>query len=73
MAAADGAVVDAEQEWAIIESLPDTFTTSAARDAAAGRPTELDAITGAVLRAAGRLGLGTPVLQGLAADAGLGV
>ncbi len=70
VATADGAPVDVEQEWTTIESLPTSFTTSAARDAAAGRPTELDAITGAVLRRAAWTGVSAPVLESLFADAG---
>ena len=38
------------------------LTSSTARDIAAGVPSELDAITGAVVRAGERLGVGTPVL-----------
>ena len=40
-----------------------------ARDAVAGRPTELDAITGSVVRAGRRLGVPTPALDGLLAEA----
>ena len=59
----------AADQWAIIESLPPDFTTSTARDAAAGRPTELDAITGSVVRAGRRLGVPTPVLTALLEEA----
>ena len=45
--------------------MPAGLSTSAARDVAAGRPTELDAITGAVVRAARRLGVPTPTLDDL--------
>ena len=69
VAAADGAPLDPADQWAIIESLPHDLTTSTARDAAAGRPTELDAIAGAVVRAGRRLGIPTPVLEALMADA----
>jgi 2-dehydropantoate 2-reductase len=68
-AAADGVAVSTESEWAMIEAMPPTLTTSAARDAAAGRPTELDAIAGSVLRVAHRLGLPCPVLSGLVEEA----
>ena len=51
VAAADGVALDAAAQWAIIEAMPDDLTTSAARDAASGRPTELDAIAGSVVRA----------------------
>ncbi len=69
MAAADGVGLDAAAQWAIIEAMPDDLTTSAARDAASGRPTELDAITGSVVRAGHRLGVGTPELDALLAEA----
>ena len=49
--------------------LPASLVPSAARDAAVGRPTELDAIAGSVVRAARRLGVWTPMLDGLLADA----
>ena len=45
------------------------LTTSVARDAAAGRTTELDAITGSVVRAGRRLEVATPALDALLADA----
>ena len=49
--------------------LPASLVPSAARDASVGRPTELDAITGSVVRAARRLDVRTPMLDGLLADA----
>lgn len=69
VAAADGVELDTAAEWAIIEAMPDDLTTSAARDAAAGRRTELDAITGSVVRAAARVGVPTPVLTELLEEA----
>jgi 2-dehydropantoate 2-reductase len=69
VARADGATVDPAEQWAIIEAMPGELTTSAARDAAAGRPTELDAITGAVIRAGRRRDVPTPALERLLADA----
>jgi 2-dehydropantoate 2-reductase len=62
VAAADGVPLDVREQWAIITSLPHDLDTSAARDAAQGGPTELDAIAGAVVRAGVRLGVATPVL-----------
>jgi 2-dehydropantoate 2-reductase len=70
VAAADGIASDPAGQWAIIDAMPSELTTSAARDAAAGRTTELDAITGGVIRLGRRLGVGTPALEGLLADAG---
>ena len=69
VAAADGVALDAAAQWAIIGAMPDDLTTSAARDAAAGRPTELDAITGSVVRAGARLGVPTPELAALLEEA----
>jgi 2-dehydropantoate 2-reductase len=65
VAAADGAPLATEAHWAIIDAMPETLTTSTARDVAAGRPSELDAITGAVIRAGRRLGVATPTLDDL--------
>lgn len=69
VAAADGIELDPAGQWAIIESMAPDLTTSAARDAAAGRPTELDAITGSVVRAGRRLGVATPALARLLEEA----
>jgi 2-dehydropantoate 2-reductase len=69
VAAADGVAVEPAGQWAIIEAMAPDLTTSTARDAAAGRPTELDAITGAVVRAGRRLGVPTPALERLLEDA----
>jgi 2-dehydropantoate 2-reductase len=68
-AAADGVPLSFEAQWAIIESMPSDLTTSTARDAAGGRPTELDAITGSVVRAGRRLGVATPALATLLEEA----
>jgi 2-dehydropantoate 2-reductase len=69
VAAADGVEVTPGAQWAIIDAMPHDLTTSAARDVAAGRPSELDAITGAVVRAGGRLGVPTPELERLLMEA----
>jgi 2-dehydropantoate 2-reductase len=63
VAAADGVTLSPEAEWAIIEAMPPLLTSSTARDIAAGVPSELDAITGAAVRAGRRLGVETPVLR----------
>jgi len=65
VAAADGAELEAEAQWEIIESMPPQLTSSTARDIAAGRPSELDAITGAAVRAAQRVGVEAPALEDL--------
>jgi 2-dehydropantoate 2-reductase len=71
VAEADGVALRASAQWAIIDDMADETTTSAARDVAAGRQSELDAILGAVLRAADRLGVSCPTLAELASAAGL--
>jgi len=69
VAAADGVTLSPEAEWGIIEAMPPLLTSSTARDIAAGVPSELDAITGAAVRAGQRLGVDTPVLSQMLADA----
>ena len=69
VAAADGVELVASGQWAIIEALPQDLVPSAARDAAAGRRTELDAITGSVVRAGERLRVPTPTLAALLEEA----
>ena len=69
IAAADGVTLSAQAEWEIIEAMPPRLTSSTARDVAAGRPSELDAITGAAVRAGRRLGVATPALERLLVEA----
>jgi 2-dehydropantoate 2-reductase len=69
VAAADGVTLSAEAEWEIIEAMPPLLTSSTARDIAAGRPSELDAITGAAVRAGRRGGVPIPALERLLAEA----
>ena len=64
-AAADGVSLAADEQWGMIEAMPPELTTSAARDAAAGRPTELDATVGSVVRSARRHAVETPSLDAL--------
>lgn len=67
VAVADGARTTLAGQWRIIESLPAELTTSTARDIAAGRPSELDAIAGGVVRAGRRLSIPTPTFEELLA------
>jgi 2-dehydropantoate 2-reductase len=69
IAAADGVPLAPDSQWRIIGDLDADLTTSTARDVAAGRPSELDAITGSVVRAGERLGVPCPVLAGLYSEA----
>ena len=69
VAAGDGVTLSPAAEWDIIDGMPPLLTSSTARDIAAGRPSELDAITGAAVRAGRRLGVATPMLARLLAEA----
>jgi 2-dehydropantoate 2-reductase len=69
VAAGDGVSLSPTAEWEIIEAMPPLLTSSTARDIAAGRPSELDAITGASVRAGRRLGCSTPALDALLTEA----
>jgi 2-dehydropantoate 2-reductase len=68
VARADGVDLDEAATLAILERVPDGMQSSMQKDAAAGRPIELDAIGGAVLRAAERAGTDAPVTARLVAD-----
>jgi 2-dehydropantoate 2-reductase len=69
VAAEEGVRLSPDAEWEIIEAMPPLLTSSTARDIAAGRVSELDAISGAAVRAGRRLGIETPVLESLLAEA----
>jgi 2-dehydropantoate 2-reductase len=66
VAAAEGATIDVDaiEHELLVEAHPELLS-SMARDVAAGRPPELDAIGGAVLRAAARNGIDTPAVARL--------
>jgi 2-dehydropantoate 2-reductase len=65
VARAEGAAVDAARVVAELRGLPDAASSSLRADVAGGGETELDAIAGAVLRAAARHGLEAPRTAGL--------
>ena len=67
-ATADGVDLDEAATVAILEQVPDGMRSSMQKDAAAGRPIELDAIGGTILRAAARAGTDAPVTARLVAD-----
>ena len=69
VAQADGVTLLASSQWTMIADMDYDLTTSTARDVTAGRPSELDAIAGSVVRAGERLGVPTPVLTELVAEA----
>jgi 2-dehydropantoate 2-reductase len=68
VANADGAQVDPAVPLAELDAAHPTLSSSMQRDLAAGRPPELDAIPGAVLRAARRHGLECPTIEQLVAQ-----
>jgi 2-dehydropantoate 2-reductase len=65
---AAGAPTDASATLRFYDGLPAEMKSSMQRDAEAGRPLELDAIGGALLRAAKRHGVEVPVATRLVAD-----
>lgn len=67
---ASGAATDAEAAMARYDAFPAAAKSSMQRDAETGRPLELDAIGGALLRAAERHGLEAPVAARLVRELG---
>jgi 2-dehydropantoate 2-reductase len=61
VARAEGASPDLQATGRLFDAAPESFETSMQRDQAAGRPIELDAIGGAVLRHAAAAGVPVPV------------
>jgi 2-dehydropantoate 2-reductase len=71
VASAEGVSLVFQEQWTVVDRMADETTTSTARDVAAGRSSELDAIVGAVLRLAERHGIPCPALSELATKADL--
>ena len=69
IATADGVRMMPSAQWTRIIEMDHDLTTSAARDVLAGRRNEIDAIAGSVVRAGQRLGVPSPVLSKLVAEA----
>jgi 2-dehydropantoate 2-reductase len=67
VARAEGAEVDPEATIAALDAVPATMRSSMQRDAEEGRPLELDAIGGSILRAAARTGVPAPLTARLVA------
>jgi 2-dehydropantoate 2-reductase len=65
VARAEGAILDSEEPLGELTAAHDTLGSSMQRDIAAGRAPELDAIPGAVLRAADRHGIECPTISRL--------
>jgi 2-dehydropantoate 2-reductase len=72
VAAADGVVIDRVRGVQLLDSMPESMETSMQRDRAAGRPLELDALGGALLRRAARAGIAVPVTRRLVDELGDG-
>ncbi|MEU6347950.1 2-dehydropantoate 2-reductase [Streptomyces sp. NPDC047072] len=70
VSAASGGPSDPAQALARYDAFPPQTKSSMQRDAEAGRPLELDAIGGALLRAAERHGLRTPVVARVVRELG---
>lgn len=68
VAAAEGAAIDSEALIRFLDLVPATMELSMQRDRAAGRPLELDAIGGAVVRRGRRAGIDVPVTARLVAE-----
>lgn len=65
VAAAEGVKIDTAAVMAQIDSLPSELGTSVQRDIIAGKPSEIDAIAGAVIRSGARHGIFCPTIEGL--------
>jgi 2-dehydropantoate 2-reductase len=65
VAAAEGVRIDPVANLAFIDKAPETMETSMQRDQAAGRPIEIDALGGALLRRAAKAGVQVPVTRRL--------
>lgn len=68
VAQAAGAAVTTENLLSFFDGAPPSMKSSMQRDAEAGRPLELDAIGGAVLRAGAAHGVATPAMARLVAE-----
>jgi 2-dehydropantoate 2-reductase len=63
VAGADGVHIDPDAVLRLMDSVPESMESSMQRDQAAGRPLELDALGGALLRRAAKAGISVPVTQ----------
>jgi 2-dehydropantoate 2-reductase len=61
VATAEGAATDPEAVVRTMDSVPETMESSMQRDQAAGRPLEIDAIAGVIVRRAALAGIDVPV------------
>jgi 2-dehydropantoate 2-reductase len=63
VARADGVAIDPQAQLRLVDSVPGSMESSMQRDQAAGRPIELDALGGALLRRAAKAGIEVPVTR----------
>jgi 2-dehydropantoate 2-reductase len=68
--AADGVELDPKVPLGMLDQAPASMRSSMLRDAMAGKPLELDAIGGTILRAAGRGGVKAPVTERIVSEIG---
>jgi 2-dehydropantoate 2-reductase len=68
VAAAEHMAIDPEKVLGFIDSVPESMESSMQRDAAAGRPLEVDALGGALLRRAQKHGVDAPVTRRIVSD-----
>jgi len=68
VARADGVDIDPKAVLHLLDSVPESMESSMQRDQAAGRPLELDALGGALVRRAARAGIAVPVTRRLVDD-----
>lgn len=68
IARTDGVAIDPAAIMRFIDTVPATMETSMQRDQAAGRPLELDALGGALLRRAAKAGIDMPVTRRLVGE-----
>jgi len=68
VAKADGVHIDPDAVVRLMDSVPESMESSMQRDQAAGRPLELDALGGALLRRAAKAGIDVPVTRRLVDD-----
>ena len=68
VAGADGVTIDPAAGLQQLDSMPESMESSMQRDQASGRPLELDALGGALLRRADKAGIAVPVTRRLVAE-----
>ena len=73
VAVAEGAKLDVEKTLEVLKTFPDSLRSSMQKDVEAGRPPELDAIGGPILRGAARHGIEVPVTRELMETIGYGL